>query len=143
MRLLPGLLGLFLIGTTSAAPVQAQTAGSPGASSAASASALPPAPTAPIASGDSVARHARALQYLARGSAALSNGMRDTARIAWEDALYEDPTLTDASVKLATLLTEDGQGFFAQRVLERALHYDPHNPELLHFSARKKTRDSS
>jgi Tfp pilus assembly protein PilF len=99
---------------------------------------LPAPPTAAIASGDSAARHGRARQYLARGDAALAAGMRDTARVSWEKALYEDPALTDASVELATMLVEDGQGFFAQRTLQRALKYDPQNPKLLHFSAHRK-----
>src|SRR6185312_3289557 len=99
---------------------------------------LPPPPAAPIASGDHAARAARAQQYFKRGNAALTVGMRDTARIAWENALYEDATLTDASIALAKMLTEDGQGFYAKRILERALYYDPQNPKLLHFSAHKR-----
>jgi Tfp pilus assembly protein PilF len=78
---------------------------------------------------------ARAAQYLARGDAAFAASMQDTARVMWEDALYEDPRLTDASVKLATLLVQTGKGYWAKRVIERALHFDPNNPKLLHFSA--------
>jgi len=99
---------------------------------------LPTAPAESIGTGDTAARHARALRYLTRGDAALAAGMRDTARISWEDALYEDPALTDASVELATMLVEDGQGFFAQRTIQRALKYDPQNPKLLRFRAYKK-----
>jgi Flp pilus assembly protein TadD len=110
-------------------------AGDPSAAHAAPSPALPPPPHAPIGSGDSAARAARAAVYLTRGNAALASGMRDTARIAWEDALYENPALTDASLQLAQMLVDDGQGFFAQRVLQRALTYDPHNPKLLHFRA--------
>lgn len=137
-------LGLMLLAAAAArAAAQPQPAAVPRAGGASHAALLPPAPTAAVGSGDSTARHDRAVQYLVRGEAALAAGMRDTARVAWENALYEDPALTDASVRLARLLTEDGQGFFAQRVLERALHYDPRNPELLHFSARRRPTPDS
>jgi Tfp pilus assembly protein PilF len=99
---------------------------------------LPPAPTAAVGSGDSAARVARSRLYLARGDAALAAGMRDTARVAWETALYENPALTDASVELATMLVENGDGWFGRKVIERALHFDPRNPKLLHFSAYRK-----
>jgi Tfp pilus assembly protein PilF len=96
---------------------------------------LPPAPTAPIATGDTTARTARATQYAERGDSAFAAGLQDTARVMWEDALYEDPRLTDVSIKLATLLVQTGAGFWAKRVIERALHFDPNNPKLQHFSA--------
>jgi Tfp pilus assembly protein PilF len=148
MRLFSFALPLLFVAPLARGALEAQATGAPAASAtptptAATASVLPPAPTAPIASGDSVARVARARLYFARGNAALAAGMRDTARVAWENALYEDVTLTDAAVALATMLTEDGQGFYAQRILQRALHYDPQNPKLLHFSAHKKTPDAS
>ena len=100
---------------------------------------LPPAPTAKVASGDSAARAARAKLYVARGEAALAAGMRDTARVAWESALYEDPACTDASVDLARVLVEDGDGLHARSLLMHALQRDPTNPKLLHFSARSRT----
>ncbi|GEM_PF-6625547 len=127
-------------GTTGAAggavtPATTATRRAPAPSASA---ALPPAPSERIGSGDSAARHARAERYLQRGDAALAAGMRDTARIAWENALYEYPPLTDAAIELARMLTEDGDGFYARRVLERALHFDPDNPKLLHFRARRR-----
>lgn len=64
--------------------------------------------------------------------------MRDTARVAFEKALYEDPACTNASVGLATILTEDGDGLHARNLIMRALERDPTNPKLLHFSARKR-----
>jgi Tfp pilus assembly protein PilF len=104
---------------------------------------LRPPPTAPVGSGDSAARAGRARIYVARGEAALAAGMRDTARVAFEKALYEDPACTDASVDLATILTEDGDGLHARNLIVRALQIDPTNPKLLHFSAHRRTaRDS-
>src|SRR5581483_8606238 len=132
---------------TSGAPVAAQaTPASPPAPSAAASpsslspgrTVLPPPPSEPVYSGDSTARKARARIYLARGDAALAAGMRDTARVAWETALYEYPGLTDASVELATMLVENGDGWFARKLIERALFFDPQNPKLLHFSAHRK-----
>jgi Tfp pilus assembly protein PilF len=98
---------------------------------------LPPEPTAHVASGDSAARAARAMLYVARGEAALRAGMRDSAKVAWEKALDENAACTDASVDLARMLTEDGQGGHARALLMAALQYDPTNPKLLHFSARR------
>jgi Tfp pilus assembly protein PilF len=129
-------LGLLLLGGVAATGGAQTPAGHAGPQG--STAKLPPAPTEAIGSGDSTARHERARRYLARGDAALAAGMRDTARISWENALYEYPALTDASVELATMLVEDGQGYFAQRTLQRALKYDPQNPKLLHFKAEKQ-----
>jgi Tfp pilus assembly protein PilF len=75
--------------------------------------------------------------YVARGEAALRAGMRDSAKVAWEKALDENAACTDASVDLARMLTEDGQGGHARALLMAALQYDPTNPKLLHFSARR------
>jgi phage tail tape-measure protein len=99
--------------------------------------ALPPEPTAHVGTGDSAARAARALAYVARGEAALRAGMRDSAKIAWEKALDESAACTDASVDLARMLVEDGDGLHAQSLLMTALRRDPTNPKLLHFSARR------
>jgi tetratricopeptide (TPR) repeat protein len=99
--------------------------------------ALPPEPAEHVASGDSAARAARALVYVARGEAAAHAGMRDTARIAYEKALDEDYRSADAVVGLARLMVEDGDGARAQSLLATALRRDPTNPKLLHFSARR------
>jgi Tfp pilus assembly protein PilF len=99
--------------------------------------ALPPEPAEHVASGDSAARAARALVYVARGEAAVRAGMRDTARIAYEKALDEDYRSADAVVGLARLMVEDGDGARAQSLLATALRRDPTNPKLLHFSARR------
>ena len=106
---------------------------------------LPPPPTAAVGSGDSAARAGRAKIYAARGEAALAAGMRDTAKIAFEKALYEDYACTDAAVGLATILTEDGDGLHARDLIARALQLDPTNPKVQHFSAhmRRTTRDST
>ncbi|GEM_PF-4101523 len=98
---------------------------------------LPPEPTEHVASGDSTARAARALVYVARGEAALRAGMRDTARVAYEKALDEDYRCSDAVVDLARMMVEDGDGRRAQSLLASALQRDPTNPKLLHFSARR------
>lgn len=123
--------------TTPSQPTTAATA-PPSPARAPGAVTLPPAPTAPVASGDSAARAARAKQYVARGEAALAAGWRDTARVAWEKALYEDPACTDASVDLARVLVEDGDGLHGRQLIMRALARDPTNPKLLHFSARRR-----
>jgi Tfp pilus assembly protein PilF len=106
---------------------------------------LPPPPTASVGSGDSAARAGRAKIYAARGEAALAAGMRDTAKIAFEKALYEDYACTDAAVGLATILTEDGDGLHARDLIARALQLDPTNPKVQHFSAhlRGNHRDST
>lgn len=98
---------------------------------------LPPAPTEHVGTGDSAARAARALVYVARGEAALRAGMRDTARVAYEKALDEDYRCSDAVVDLARMMVEDGDGLHAQSLLATALRRDPTNPKLLHFSARR------
>jgi Tfp pilus assembly protein PilF len=77
------------------------------------------------------------LVYVARGEAAMQAGMRDSAKIAWEKALDENAACTDASVDLARMLVEDGDGLHAQSLLMTALQRDPTNPKLLHFSARR------
>lgn len=132
---------VMLCGASVAAAAQQATTppASPPPQQATASVALPPPPTAPVASGDSVARSARAKLYVARGEAALAAGMRDTARVAWERALYEDPACTDASVDLARVLVEDGDGLHARALLTHALQRDPTNPKLLHFSARSRT----
>jgi predicted Zn-dependent protease len=98
---------------------------------------LPPEPTAHVGSGDSAARAARALLYVARGEAAARAGMRDSAKIAWEKALDDNSACSDASVDLARMMVEDGDGAHAQSLLMTALRRDPTNPKLLHFSARR------
>jgi Tfp pilus assembly protein PilF len=138
MRLM--LAGL-MVAACAAVPLQAQqtAAPRPGADSAHAAShaGLPPEPAEHVASGDSAARAARALVYVARGDAAVHAGMRDTARIAYEKALDEDNRSSDAVVGLARLMVEDGDGARAQNLLATALRRDPTNPKLLHFSARR------
>ncbi|MFI5250037.1 MAG: tetratricopeptide repeat protein [Gemmatimonadales bacterium] len=125
-------------------PAQAQqTATRPGARDSAQHAAqptgvvLPPEPTEHVGSGDSAARAARALVYVARGEAATRAGMRDSARIAYEKALDEDYRCSDAVVDLARMMVEDGDGLHAQGLLMTALRRDPTNPKLLHFSARR------
>jgi thioredoxin-like negative regulator of GroEL len=63
--------------------------------------------------------------------------MRDSARVAFEKALDENNTCTDAVVDLARIMVEDGDGARAQSLLNTALRRDPTNPKLLHFSARR------
>jgi hypothetical protein len=143
MRLVMPLVVAAICVVAPAASAQGAAPRTPAASAPSSPAAptgvvLPPAPTAPVESGDSAARVARSRLYLARGDAALAAGMRDTARVAWETALYENPALTDASLELATMLVESGDGWFGRKVIERALHFDPQNPKLLHFSAHRK-----
>jgi Tfp pilus assembly protein PilF len=139
MRLMPVCV---LVAACAAAPLQAQQTAAPhpaaqDSAHRAPAVVLPPEPTAHVGSGDSATRAARALIYVARGEAALRAGMRDSARIAWEKALDEDNTCTDAVVDLARMMVEDGAGRQAQTLLASALQRDPTNPKLLHFSARR------
>ncbi len=145
-----GVMRLVLVSVLvvafAAVPMQAQqtTAPHPGAGDSAqrmpgsaAGVVLPPEPTEHVASGDSAARAARALVYVARGEAAQRAGMRDTARVAYERALDEDYRCTDAVVDLARIMVEDGDGLHAQSLLATALRRDPTNPKLLHFSARR------
>jgi tetratricopeptide (TPR) repeat protein len=143
MRLM--LMGV-LVAACAAMPIQAQQtpAASPSAGDSAqrmqrsaSGVVLPPEPIEHVGSGDSAARAARALVYVARGEAAKQAGMRDTARAAFEKALDEDFRCSDAVVDLARMMVEEGDGRRAQSLLETALRRDPTNPKLLHFSARR------
>jgi Flp pilus assembly protein TadD len=140
------MLAGVLVAVCAAVPVQAQQAATagPGVGDSARRMArptggvvLPPEPTEHVASGDSAARAARALVYVARGEAAQRAGMRDTARVAYEKALDEDYRCSDAVVDLARMMVEDGDGRRAQSLLATALRRDPTNPKLLHFSARR------
>ena len=136
------MLACGLVAAWAALPLQAQqpAPAQPGTQDSAHRAAtvvLPPEPTAHVGSGDSAARAARALIYVARGEAALRAGMRDSARIAWEKALDENNECSDAVVDLARMMVEDGQGARAQSLLASALQRDPTNPKLLHFSARR------
>jgi hypothetical protein len=140
------MLAGVLVAVCAAVPVQAQQAATagPGVGDSAQRMArptggvvLPPEPTEHVASGDSAARAARALVYVARGEAAQRAGMRDTARVAYEKALDEDYRCSDAVVDLARMMVEDGDGRRAQSLLATALRRDPTNPKLLHFSARR------
>lgn len=141
----PMLVGV-LAAACAAVPMQAQQTAAPHPGAADSAQGrphptsgvvLPPEPTEHVASGDSAARAARALVYVARGEAAQRAGMRDTARVAYEKALDEDYRCSDAVVDLARMMVEDGDGRRAQSLLATALRRDPTNPKLLHFSARR------
>lgn len=140
MRLM--FLGV-VVAACAAMPTQAQqTAARPGAGDSAqrmrsTGVVLPPEPTEHVGSGDSAARAARALVYVARGEAAMRAGMRDSARSAYEKALDEDYRCSDAVVDLARMMVEDGDGLHAQSLLATALRRDPTNPKLLHFSARR------
>jgi len=125
-------LGVSLPAQQTAVPAATHQASAP-----ATAVTLPPEPLAKVGSGDSAARAARALIYVARGEAALRAGMRDTARIAWEKALNENPQCTDAVVDFARVMVEDGDGLHAQELLSSALARDPTNPKLLHFKAHR------
>jgi predicted Zn-dependent protease len=132
----------LLVAACAAGPLRAQQAAAPrpGAGDSAQRTprvALPPEPTEHVASGDSAARAARALVYVARGEAAMHAGMRDTARVAYEKALDEDYRCSDAVVGLARIMVEAGDGLHAQALLATALRRDPTNPKLLHFSARR------
>jgi predicted Zn-dependent protease len=136
------MLSCALVAACAALPLQAQQpapaqAGTQDSAHRAAAVVLPPEPTAHVGSGDSAARAARALIYVARGEAAIRAGMRDSARIAWEKALDENNLCSDAVVGLARMMVEDGQGRRAQSLLASALQRDPTNPKLLHFSARR------
>jgi tetratricopeptide (TPR) repeat protein len=135
-------LGIAALGIS--APAGGQQTGTAPSTPTASVS-LPPAPTAPVGSGDSAARSGRAKIYAARGEAALAAGMRDTAKVAFEKALYEDYACTDAALGLATILTEDGDGLHARDLIARALQLDPTNPKVQHFSAHRRgaPRDST
>jgi Tfp pilus assembly protein PilF len=138
-----GLAALGLAALGLAASASGQQTGN-ASSTPTAAVPLPPPPTAPVGSGDSAARAGRAKIYVARGEAALAAGMRDTAKIAFEKALYENPACTDASVDLATIMTEDGDGLHARDLITRALQLDPTNPKIQHFSAHKRpARDST
>jgi predicted Zn-dependent protease len=128
-----------LVAMCAAAPIRAQqsAAPQPGGQDSAHRVVLPPEPIAHVGTGDSAARAARALVYVNRGEVALRAGMRDTARVAFEKALSESNTCTDAVVDLARIMVEDGDGARAQNLLTTALRRDPTNPKLLHFSARR------
>jgi predicted Zn-dependent protease len=128
-----------LVAMCAAVPLRAQqsAAPQPGGQDSAHRVVLPPEPVAHVGTGDSTARAARALVYVNRGEVALHAGMRDTARVAFEKALSESNTCTDAVVDLARIMVEDGDGARAQSLLTTALRRDPTNPKLLHFSARR------
>lgn len=127
-----------LVAMCAAVPIRAQQSPPPpGGQDSAHRAVLPPEPVAHVGTGDSAARAARALVYVNRGEAALRAGMRDTARVAFEKALDENNTCTDAVVDLSRIMVEDGDGLHAQALLATALRRDPTNPKLLHFSARR------
>ena len=128
-----------LVAMCAAVPIRAQQSTAPqtGGQDSTHRVMLPPEPIAHVGTGDSAARAARALVYVNRGEVALRAGMRDTARVAFEKALNENNTCTDAVVDLARIMVEDGDGARAQSLLNTALRRDPTNPKLLHFSARR------
>lgn len=128
-----------LAAVCAAVPIRAQQSAAPppGGQDSAHRVVLPLEPIAHVGTGDSAARAARALVYVNRGEVALRAGMRDTARVAFEKALTENNTCTDAVVDLARIMVEDGDGARAENLLNSALRRDPTNPKLLHFSARR------
>jgi hypothetical protein len=128
-----------LVAVCAAVPIRAQQSAAPppGGQDSVHRVVLPPEPVAHVGTGDSAARAARALVYVNRGEVALRAGMRDSARVAFEKALDENNTCTDAVVDLARIMVEDGDGARAQSLLNTALRRDPTNPKLLHFSARR------
>jgi len=88
---------------------------------------------------DSIAAVARAKARFEQGNAWMAKGQRDSARLAYEDAVSLDHHNVDAIVALAHLLVADGYAGNAQVLLRLALHSNPGDPRLLHFKAVRDT----
>lgn len=85
---------------------------------------------------DSASRVMVARLRVNAGIAAYHAGDRARARAAWERALVDDPTLTEAAVNLGAVLLELGKRDSARSVARRALASHPTDVRLLALNAR-------
>jgi predicted Zn-dependent protease len=92
---------------------------------------------------DSAARFAESARKVAIGDRFLAAGQRDSAGRWYSRAIDHNPDDVDATVKLATLLVEDGHGARAQHLLTDALRRHPDDPRLLHFHAYRIGADTT
>jgi len=92
---------------------------------------------------DSATRFAESSQKVATGDRYLAAGQRDSAGRWYSRAIDHNPDDIDATVKLATLLVEDGHGARAQHLLADALRRHPDDPRLLHFHALRIGADTT
>jgi Tfp pilus assembly protein PilF len=84
-----------------------------------------------------------AKRWVAKGDAANAAGLPDSARAYYEHALQYDADNVDATVKMATILINEGHGRYAVDLLQFALKRHPTDPRLLHFHTIRPGADTT
>lgn len=84
-----------------------------------------------------------AAHWVAKGDAAMAAHQPDSARADYERALQYDADDIDATVKMATILINEGHGSYAVDLLSFALKRHPTDPRLLHFHAIRPGADTT
>jgi cytochrome c-type biogenesis protein CcmH/NrfG len=84
-----------------------------------------------------------ARRWDAKGDAYVAAGFPDSARLAYERALQYNGDDIDATVKMATILINEGHGRYAVDLLSFALKRHPTDPRLLNFRAIRPGADTT
>jgi Tfp pilus assembly protein PilF len=84
-----------------------------------------------------------AKRWVVKGDAANAAGFPDSARADYERALMYDADDVDATIKMATILINEGHGRYAVDLLQFALKRHPTDPRLLNFHTIRPGADTT